>query len=123
MVVWDNEQYLSIGGPPTHTAFGLVDLAAQDVVAAGGEADQVGPHRQGGLDLLGDHPVQQPAADRQIRVPEVGPRVDRQPEDLAVQAVDVAVLRGEPATEVGALPEKRKARPPRDRAPARINRG
>jgi thiamine pyrophosphate-dependent acetolactate synthase large subunit-like protein len=28
MVVWDNEQYLSIGGPPTHTAFGRVDLAA-----------------------------------------------------------------------------------------------
>ncbi|CDX29544.1 Thiamine pyrophosphate-requiring enzyme [Mesorhizobium sp. ORS 3359] len=28
VVVWDNEQYLSIGGPPTHTAFGRVDLAA-----------------------------------------------------------------------------------------------
>jgi thiamine pyrophosphate-dependent acetolactate synthase large subunit-like protein len=28
VVVWDNECYLSIGGPPTHTASGRVDLAA-----------------------------------------------------------------------------------------------
>lgn len=28
VVVWDNECYQSIGGPPTHTAFGHVDLAA-----------------------------------------------------------------------------------------------
>lgn len=28
IVVWDNEMYQSIGGPPTHTAFGRVDLAA-----------------------------------------------------------------------------------------------
>jgi thiamine pyrophosphate-dependent acetolactate synthase large subunit-like protein len=28
IVVWDNECYLSIGGPPTHTAGGRVDLAA-----------------------------------------------------------------------------------------------
>jgi thiamine pyrophosphate-dependent acetolactate synthase large subunit-like protein len=28
VVVWDNECYLSIGGPPTHTARGIVDLAA-----------------------------------------------------------------------------------------------
>ncbi len=28
IVVWDNECYLSIGGPPTHTASGRVDLAA-----------------------------------------------------------------------------------------------
>ena len=28
VVVWDNEQYQSIGGPPTHTAFGRVDIAA-----------------------------------------------------------------------------------------------
>jgi sulfopyruvate decarboxylase subunit beta len=27
VVVWDNECYQSIGGPPTHTAFGRVDLA------------------------------------------------------------------------------------------------
>jgi sulfopyruvate decarboxylase subunit beta len=27
-VVWDNECYQSIGGPPTHTASGRVDLAA-----------------------------------------------------------------------------------------------
>jgi len=27
IVVWDNECYASIGGPPTHTAFGRVDLA------------------------------------------------------------------------------------------------
>lgn len=28
VVVWDNECYQSIGGPPTHTATGIVDLAA-----------------------------------------------------------------------------------------------
>jgi sulfopyruvate decarboxylase subunit beta len=28
VVVWDNECYQSIGGPPTHTASGIVDLAA-----------------------------------------------------------------------------------------------
>ncbi len=28
IVVWDNECYLSIGGPPTHTAKGIVDLAS-----------------------------------------------------------------------------------------------
>ena len=28
VVVWDNECYLSVGGPPTHTAAGIVDLAA-----------------------------------------------------------------------------------------------
>jgi sulfopyruvate decarboxylase subunit beta len=28
VVVWDNECYQSIGGPPTHTALGRVDLAA-----------------------------------------------------------------------------------------------
>jgi thiamine pyrophosphate-dependent acetolactate synthase large subunit-like protein len=28
IVVWDNECYQSIGGPPTHTAAGIVDLAA-----------------------------------------------------------------------------------------------
>lgn len=28
VVVWDNECYLSIGGPPTHTAKGIVDIAS-----------------------------------------------------------------------------------------------
>jgi len=28
VVVWDNECYQSIGGPPTHTAGGIVDIAA-----------------------------------------------------------------------------------------------
>jgi len=28
VVVWDNECYLSIGGPPTHTASGRVDISA-----------------------------------------------------------------------------------------------
>jgi thiamine pyrophosphate-dependent acetolactate synthase large subunit-like protein len=28
IVVWDNECYQSIGGPPTHTASGRVDIAA-----------------------------------------------------------------------------------------------
>src|SRR5258708_8227178 len=37
VVVWDNECYQSIGGPPTHTASGRVDLAA---IARGGGVDQ-----------------------------------------------------------------------------------
>jgi thiamine pyrophosphate-dependent acetolactate synthase large subunit-like protein len=32
VVVWDNECYLSVGGPPTHTAGGRVDISA---IAAG----------------------------------------------------------------------------------------
>jgi sulfopyruvate decarboxylase subunit beta len=28
IIVWDNECYESIGGPPTHTALGIVDIAA-----------------------------------------------------------------------------------------------
>jgi sulfopyruvate decarboxylase subunit beta len=28
VIVWDNECYQSIGGPPTHTASGIVDIAA-----------------------------------------------------------------------------------------------
>ena len=37
VVVWDNECYQSIGGPPTHTASGLVDLAA---IARGAGVEQ-----------------------------------------------------------------------------------
>ncbi|MCL8486825.1 MULTISPECIES: thiamine pyrophosphate-dependent enzyme [Bradyrhizobium] len=37
IVVWDNECYQSIGGPPTHTASGRVDLAA---IARGAGVDQ-----------------------------------------------------------------------------------
>jgi thiamine pyrophosphate-dependent acetolactate synthase large subunit-like protein len=37
VVVWDNECYQSIGGPPTHTASGRVDLAA---IARGAGIDQ-----------------------------------------------------------------------------------
>lgn len=37
IVVWDNEQYQSIGGPATHTAKGLVDLAA---IARGAGVDK-----------------------------------------------------------------------------------
>jgi sulfopyruvate decarboxylase subunit beta len=37
VVVWDNEQYASIGGPPTHTAFGRVDLAT--IARGAGVAD------------------------------------------------------------------------------------
>ncbi|MGY1838193.1 MULTISPECIES: thiamine pyrophosphate-dependent enzyme [unclassified Modestobacter] len=37
VVVWDNEQYQSIGGPRTHTASGRVDLAA---IARGAGVDQ-----------------------------------------------------------------------------------
>ena len=46
VVVWDNECYQSIGGPPTHTAFGRVDIAA---IARGGRHRQRlhGTHRGG----------------------------------------------------------------------------
>ena len=37
IVVWDNHCYQSIGGPPTHTARGRVDLA---VIARGAGIDQ-----------------------------------------------------------------------------------
>ena len=37
VVVWDNERYQSIGGPPTHTASGRVDLAA---IARGAGVEQ-----------------------------------------------------------------------------------
>jgi sulfopyruvate decarboxylase subunit beta len=37
VVVWDNECYQSIGGPPTHTASGRVDLAA---IARGAGVDR-----------------------------------------------------------------------------------
>jgi sulfopyruvate decarboxylase subunit beta len=37
VVVWDNECYQSIGGPPTHTASGRVDIAA---MARGAGVDQ-----------------------------------------------------------------------------------
>ncbi len=37
VVVWDNEQYQSIGGPKTHTASGRVDLAA---IARGAGVDK-----------------------------------------------------------------------------------
>ena len=37
VVIWDNESYQSIGGPPTHTASGRVDLAA---IARGAGVEQ-----------------------------------------------------------------------------------
>ena len=37
VIVWDNECYQSIGGPPTHTASGRVDIAA---IARGAGIDQ-----------------------------------------------------------------------------------
>ncbi|MBZ9936598.1 thiamine pyrophosphate-binding protein [Mesorhizobium sp. BR1-1-16] len=37
IVVWDNEMYQSIGGPPTHTASGRVDIAA---IARGAGIDE-----------------------------------------------------------------------------------
>ena len=42
VVVWDNECYQSIGGPPTHTASGRVDLAA---IARGAGVDDAYPAR------------------------------------------------------------------------------
>ncbi|HEY3881431.1 MAG TPA: thiamine pyrophosphate-dependent enzyme [Trebonia sp.] len=42
VVVWDNECYQSIGGPPTHTASGRVDLAA---IARGAGVDDAGTAR------------------------------------------------------------------------------
>lgn len=41
VVVWDNECYQSIGGPPTHTAFGRVDIAAIARGAGIGQAHTV----------------------------------------------------------------------------------
>jgi sulfopyruvate decarboxylase subunit beta len=45
VVVWDNECYQSIGGPPTHTASGRVDLAA---IARGAGVDDAYPARTAG---------------------------------------------------------------------------
>ena len=45
VVVWDNECYQSIGGPPTHTAFGRVDLAA---IARGAGVDDAHTARDAG---------------------------------------------------------------------------
>ena len=42
VVVWDNECYQSIGGPPTHTASGRVDLAA---IARGAGVDDASTAR------------------------------------------------------------------------------
>jgi thiamine pyrophosphate-dependent acetolactate synthase large subunit-like protein len=43
VVVWDNECYQSIGGPPTHTASGRVDLAA---IARGAGVDDARTARE-----------------------------------------------------------------------------
>jgi sulfopyruvate decarboxylase subunit beta len=45
VVVWDNQCYQSIGGPPTHTASGLVDLAA---IARGAGMEQAHTARTAG---------------------------------------------------------------------------
>lgn len=50
VVVWDNECYQSIGGPPTHTASGRVDLAA---IARGAGIDQA--HTVRDLDAFDHH--------------------------------------------------------------------
>jgi hypothetical protein len=56
-----------------------VEVATQHVVAAGREADQVGPHRDGQRHLLVDDVVEQPAADGQVGVAEVvGPGEPRE---------------------------------------------
>lgn len=48
VIVWDNECYQSIGGPPTHTASGRVDLAA---IARGAGIEQAYTVRD--LDVFG----------------------------------------------------------------------
>jgi sulfopyruvate decarboxylase subunit beta len=50
VVVWDNECYQSIGGPPTHTASGRVDLAA---IARGAGISQA--HQVSTLADFGEH--------------------------------------------------------------------
>jgi thiamine pyrophosphate-dependent acetolactate synthase large subunit-like protein len=50
IVVWDNECYQSIGGPPTHTAFGRVDIAA---IARGAGIEQA--HTARNLDEFAAH--------------------------------------------------------------------
>ena len=48
-----------------------VHARTQDVVAAGVDRDEVGPHRQRRLDLLGEDRVHLAPADREVRVAEV----------------------------------------------------
>jgi sulfopyruvate decarboxylase subunit beta len=50
VVVWDNGCYLSIGGPPTHTATGRVDLAA---IARGAGVEEA--HTARDLDAFDRH--------------------------------------------------------------------
>jgi sulfopyruvate decarboxylase subunit beta len=50
VVVWDNESYQSIGGPPTHTASGRVDLAA---IARGAGIEQA--HTVGTVEDFAQH--------------------------------------------------------------------
>lgn len=50
VVVWDNECYQSIGGPPTHTAKGRVDLAA---IARGAGVEQA--HTVRTVEELAEH--------------------------------------------------------------------
>jgi thiamine pyrophosphate-dependent acetolactate synthase large subunit-like protein len=49
VVVWDNECYQSIGGPPTHTASGRVDLAA---IARGAGVDAYQARTTGEFEAL-----------------------------------------------------------------------
>lgn len=58
IVVWDNECYQSIGGPPTHTAAGRVDLAA---IARGAGLEQA--HTARTLDEFDAHCAAGLAAD------------------------------------------------------------
>jgi sulfopyruvate decarboxylase subunit beta len=50
IVVWDNECYQSIGGPPTHTASGRVDLAA---IARGAGVEQA--HTATSVEAFAEH--------------------------------------------------------------------
>ena len=76
---------------------GRVGLAAQHVVTARGEAHQIRPHGQRGRELFGDHLIEEPAADGEVRIPETGSDVDREPGSdqigpAAVRAVRIRVV-------------------------------
>jgi hypothetical protein len=91
---------------------GRVDLGPEHVVAAGREADQGRLHRQGGVQLLVDDPIQEPAADRQVGVPEIRSFLDCQPGGHQVRPAPVGAVRVRIVHALGeAVPHRHEAAP------------
>jgi hypothetical protein len=89
-----------------------VEGAAQHVVAAGGETDQVGLHRQGGGHLLGHHPGEEPATDRQVGVREVRAGLGGQPGRHQVRPAAVGAVRVRVVHALGeAVPHRHETTP------------